>query len=293
MIKYDWGYISVPVKRQFSWKAFWLLGLLYILGNLAAIPLLQQRQMLIESPATLALLTFIAFILNGISLCLADKTGLGVPFLEGNFKKGEVSYYFRKMCAISLLISIVVSLLLIIDNVLIGEIARSKANFPPFWMSLLSSVTAGIKEELFYRFFLMTLFVWVGGFFKKNSDGRPAQVIYWIAVLISGVIFGWAHIDDKLNWGGSSAMLLNIFMMSCIPGIILGWLYWKYGLESAIFTHFLIDALRVGIMIPAMHTENVILCVIIILCLIIVSVISWRMLFGVHKSSILKNSADS
>jgi len=285
MMKYDWGYMRIPVKRQFSWKAFWLLGALYILGNLTAIPLLRQRQMLTESPAMIAFITISAFILNGISLYLANKIGLGAPFLEGNFKKSEASYYFRKMCAVSLLIGITAALAVLVVNGMMGEIAASKANYPPFWMPLLSSVSAGIKEELFYRLFLMTLFVWVGGFFRKDSEGRPTQVIYRIAVLISGVIFGWAHIDDKLSWGVAFTDYLAVFLMTAILGVIFGWLYWKYGLESAIFTHFLIDALRAGIIIPAMHSENVTLCVIIFLCLIIISVISWRILFGIHKLS--------
>ncbi|MCP4726909.1 MAG: CPBP family intramembrane metalloprotease [bacterium] len=282
-MKFDLEYLSIPVKRQFSWKAFWLLAVLYILGNLAAIPLLLHRQMLTESPAAIAIIIISALILNGISLYLAKNIGLGAPFLEGDFKKGDASYYFRKMCAISLLIGVTAALAVLVLNGMMGTITASKANYPPFWMPLLSSVSAGIKEELFFRFFLMTLLVWVGRFFGKDSDGRPAQVIYLIAVLISGVIFGWAHIDDKLSLGAPFINYLTVFVMNSILGVILGWLYWKYGLESAIFTHFLIDAILAGIIIPAMHTENTILCVIIFLCLIIISTLSWRDLFGKHK----------
>jgi membrane protease YdiL (CAAX protease family) len=74
----------------------------------------------------------------------------------------------------------------------------------------------------------------------------------WIAVLVSGLIFGWAHIDDRLGQADSLLTLVTIMAFSGGLGIVVGWLYWRYGLETATLTHFLTDALYYVIVLPAL-----------------------------------------
>jgi hypothetical protein len=151
--------------------------------------------------------------------------------------------------------------------------------YPAGWQLVLASLKAGTVEEIVYRFFVVSLFSWLGGLIRKNSDGRPVELVYLSAILLAGLIFGWAHVDAKLSAPGVSVFPLAIIMtLSTILGIYFGWILWKFGLEWAIIAHFLYDALFSAVVMPAYLSNNKILWVAITIGFLIICVLSWRYL---------------
>jgi hypothetical protein len=103
----------------------------------------------------------------------------------------------------------------------------------------LRCLSAALTEEIFFRLGLMTLFVWLIRLLIKKP-GIPALSL-WIGNLLAALLFAAAHFP-QLNfaihgwrlWGPS-------VLFSTSAGAIMGWLYLRYGLLSAMVAHFLAD----------------------------------------------------
>lgn len=254
------GTITMATKRPFIWKAFWILGTLNLLGNLAAIPLLQETGEPIESMRSWVLYTILALVLIAIGLFLAGRIGLGLPLLEGWLKRGERIPWLQRVVALSLIIAIAGSLAVLVSAVLdYGsefDLTGQGESYLPLWTLLLASIKAAIQEEIFSRLFLMTLIAWLGSLVWREIDGRPTPAVLWTAIIISGLIFGWAHVDDLITNSEPLTTLLRVMFLNSLLGISFGWLYWKLGLESAILAHFSLDAVASVIVQPAYYSNN-------------------------------------
>lgn len=95
----------------------------------------------------------------------------------------------------------------------------------------------GIVEEVLCRWGLMTLFVWLGLLLIKE----PSPLIYWAAILFSGLIFALGHLPGYLAFGckKSANFIAMIIGLNLWASIIFGWLFWHYGLCSAMIAHAL------------------------------------------------------
>lgn len=151
--------------------------------------------------------------------------------------------------------------------------------YPFGWELLAASFKAGVVEEIANRLFLVSLFVWLGSRFRRDDDGRPTKGVYWAAILLAGAIFGWAHVDARLSQPGVRFWDCVLLMsLTTGLGLYFGWLYWKLGLEWAIFAHFAYDAFVSMILIPVYLSNSSIAWVILIVSLGVASVLSWRYL---------------
>jgi len=95
----------------------------------------------------------------------------------------------------------------------------------------------GVVEEVFMRWGLMTVLVWLGALLV----GKPSAGVMWAAILLSGVLFGLGHAPGYLAAGArrtpmffAATIFLNLW-----AGMIFAWLYWHYGLEAAMIGHAL------------------------------------------------------
>jgi len=95
----------------------------------------------------------------------------------------------------------------------------------------------GIFEEVLTRWGLMSLFVWLGALLV----GEPTSVVVWIAIAISGILFGLGHLPSYLAAGCQKTPLFFTAMISLNlwAALIFGWLFWQYGLLSAMLAHML------------------------------------------------------
>lgn len=116
---------------------------------------------------------------------------------------------------------------------------------------LLRCVSAALTEEIFFRLGLMTLLVWaIRSLIKWPSINVPSL---WVGNLLSALVFAGAHLPQitSHDWG----LLVPVVMFSCGAGMLMGWLYVRYGLISAIVAHFLSDL--VVYVVPRLTTVTV------------------------------------
>jgi membrane protease YdiL (CAAX protease family) len=93
----------------------------------------------------------------------------------------------------------------------------------------------GITEEIFMRFGLMTLFVWLTA--KLLKELKPQ--VYWIGIILSSLLFAVGHFPIVFQTVGtpSIVMISYVLLGNTVGGLVFGWLYWKKGLESAFLAH--------------------------------------------------------
>jgi membrane protease YdiL (CAAX protease family) len=97
----------------------------------------------------------------------------------------------------------------------------------------------GITEEIMMRWGLMTLLVWAGWRLHEKSFGHVSAGIVWAAIVISAVIFGAGHLPMTHLLVGplTASIIATMTGLIAVFGMVAGWLYWRYGLESAILFH--------------------------------------------------------
>jgi membrane protease YdiL (CAAX protease family) len=96
----------------------------------------------------------------------------------------------------------------------------------------------GITEELLLRWGFMTLLVWVVWRVLHKGAGKPTSTDFIVAILISSLIFGLGHLPTAIMLGETAtAVVLFVIVANSVFGLVAGYLYWKYGLESAMIAH--------------------------------------------------------
>jgi membrane protease YdiL (CAAX protease family) len=109
-----------------------------------------------------------------------------------------------------------------------------------FSLVLLARVLyGGITEELFVRWGLMTVLVWFLWRFWQGMVNQPSIGLVWVAIVTSALIFGFSHLPaaSALIAHLSVPLAAYIVIANATFGLIAGYLYWCYGLESAILAH--------------------------------------------------------
>ena len=117
-------------------------------------------------------------------------------------------------------------------NALIPEL-----NNPNTLEWFLRCLSAALTEEIFFRFGLMTFFVWMLRLVVRKATFNVLSL--WIGNLLSATVFAGAHLP-QLTFN-SWSLLIPFVVVSSGTGMIMGWLYIRYGLISAIVAHFIID----------------------------------------------------
>ena len=95
----------------------------------------------------------------------------------------------------------------------------------------------GIAEEVLTRWGLMTLVVWLGALLA----GTPSPAVLWVAIVVSGILFGLGHAPSYLAAGcqRSPTFFAAMISLNLWASLIFGWLYWQYGLLAAMMAHAL------------------------------------------------------
>jgi hypothetical protein len=266
--------VDLPMKRSFQWRALVVLVALYFLANIAGIPLLRKTNLPIEPVWFWGVATIVAALVIALSLAMANRTGLGAPLLESRLPKEDLPNWLRNGLAL-----VVLMLLVGFPLSLIANLSADPATYPFGWELLGASFKAGVVEEILNRFFLVSLFVWLGGLFKRDAEGRPTRGVYWAAILLAALLFGWGHVDARLsNPAATFEGLALIMVLSSSLGIYFGWLFMILGLEWAMFAHFIYDAFISMVLVPVYLLKSPIAWLVLLAGLAIALVISLRFL---------------
>ena len=116
------------------------------------------------------------------------------------------------------------------------------------WKGLLASFYGGITEEIFLRLFFMTLVVWIIWKIVFKSHMKSPAYTFWIAILAAAVIFAIGHLPGVSGiWPLTTVVAVRVITLNGLAGIVFGYLYWKWGLEYAMLSHFCADIVLHGI----------------------------------------------
>ena len=120
--------VQLPLKRAFQWRVLFILVGLYVLGNLAGIPLLLKTNDPIEPVWFWGVATLVATLVIAISLVMASHIGLGAPLLEGRLPRNDRSSWVRSglaLCVLMLVVGFLPSL--------IANLGVDPASYPIGW----------------------------------------------------------------------------------------------------------------------------------------------------------------
>lgn len=100
----------------------------------------------------------------------------------------------------------------------------------------------GITEEILLRWGLMTFLVWILWRWLQRGQGVPRANYFVIAIAISSLLFGLGHLPLAfiLSTKVTASLLAYVIIGNGFFGLIAGYLYWQYGLESAAIAHMLV-----------------------------------------------------
>src|ERR1700754_1516185 len=194
---------------------------------------------LIQPTVLLAVAVLVGVVLTprlGLSAPFAESLAAGrsdVPALRSQIIPGVIGALIGGLAI--LLTSIVTKPFLPAETIALAE---KFANVVPIPTRLLYG---GVTEELLMRWGLMTFFVWgVWRLFQRRYD-KPTSVCFVGGIMLSAFIFGLGHLPVAVTLLGQVTVALVTFVIvaNSAFGIVTGYLYWKYGLESAIVAHML------------------------------------------------------
>jgi membrane protease YdiL (CAAX protease family) len=200
-----------------------------------------------ELPASPAVMGFassgIYFVLYGLlgwaGFWFARKLELPGIFSEGG--------NWRRWFFVPLLLGLACGVVLTIGDLMFAPInGFGRFVHPPFPMSILASITAGIGEEIMFRGFVFGLWGFLLNWLFKRFNGRTAAL--WIANIIAALAFGAGHLPALYYLTGASSpaemnpiLLAEIFILNGVIGLVAGNRYMKDGLVAAAGIHFWTD----------------------------------------------------
>jgi len=203
--------------------------------------------------STLALLSFVQNLILGAitvggGLFVAHEIGLGAPTLAALVTGHSLPYSLVNVILWPVIFGLVIGLLMTIVDLA----------FLPYWpeqiltaakdTSLPENFSAcfygGLNEELLTRLFGVSVIAWLLSL-GHHTGNTPAVWIMWAAITLMAVLFALGHLPALKGVAGkiSNVMLSRTLVLNIPLAIVCGWLYWKYGIEAAILTHFSADVI--------------------------------------------------
>ena len=254
------------MKTLINWKVFLILWIASIASVIAILPyalslqsnVLQNLKLPIPLPLIITLQVVQSAILFAIvifaGLFFAERVGLGTPILNAVSRSESVANRVRAILPLSIVLGIVSTFVVLgleffyFQPALARQLSGTasalnlRTSQPVAWKGFLASFYGGIAEEILLRLFVMSLFVWLGRFISKTSEGKPTTAVFWMANILAAVLFGLGHLPaTSLLVPLTTLVVLRAILLNGLIGIACGWLYWKRGLEAAMISHFSAD----------------------------------------------------
>jgi hypothetical protein len=130
---------------------------------------------------------------------------------------------------------------------ILGDLIFSRFNtignfiHPPFPTSLVASLAAAIGEEIIYRLFFLSFWIWVLSlFFKQNRE-----LLFWAVAGFAALAFASAHFPTFFLLYGyknivemPTVLVWEIVLLNGIIGLLCAWQFKKAGYLAALGTYF-------------------------------------------------------
>jgi membrane protease YdiL (CAAX protease family) len=254
------------MNRPFQWKIFFILWIASIFGVIAVIPYslalqsgaLQNLELPLPLPTLIVIQVvqsaLLFSVLTALGLLLANRIGLGLPILEAQLRGESVADKIHAILPVSIAIGVIAALLIVALELIIFQPALMRefgdtvealnleSARPAAWKGFLASFYGGIVEEILLRLFLMSLLAWLGSLISKTPEGKPTNIVLWVANILAALLFGLAHLPATATLVPLTPLVVTrAIVLNGLAGVAFGYLYWKRGLESAMVAHFSAD----------------------------------------------------
>jgi membrane protease YdiL (CAAX protease family) len=233
--------MSYKLKETLLLFSLGMLGVLTILTM--PLPSLPEEVLQQFSETTLRLLSMIQpavlLILAAFSgAYLGDKVGLNAPFLEGIIRGAYKTDILTRQLLIGIPLGFIAGVIIVLATDSMQAFLPESFSKMQEEMSISMATRflyGGITEEVLMRWGLMSFLVWLGWQISK----RQVSWIYWGGIIVTAFLFGLGHLPVLFMSVETITPLLvtYIIVANMFFGIIAGWLFWKYGLETAIVAH--------------------------------------------------------
>jgi hypothetical protein len=178
-----------------------------------------------------------------VGLQLADRVGLGAPFLAAlaqgkrppSFTRHAVHGVAGGMLGGAFIVLAMRLFFPHFPETAAGRISEFQATVPIATRLLYG----GITEEVLLRWGLMTFLVWAAWRVFQRNATRPPASAYMIAIAVTAVLFGVGHLPIAFAVvpDPNAALIAFVVIANAAFGIMVGYLYWKRSLECAIVAH--------------------------------------------------------
>lgn len=203
-----------------------------------------EEQPLPASKPVMALASF------GIALLLYGGLGLLGMRLSRKLSFAELwddRVSNRQRFLVPALVGIAVGAIIVIGDAIFSRIhSFGPIPHPPFPTSIVASVSAGIGEEVLFRLFFISFWVWLISHVVLNK--RYENHVFWIVACFSALAFGVAHVPAISLVMGFKAMsdlppmlVFEILLLSGIVAIPCAYYFREFGFLAAVGIHFWAD----------------------------------------------------
>jgi membrane protease YdiL (CAAX protease family) len=175
-----------------------------------------------------------------IGLRLEPRVGMGAPMLR-SWLVGDQAMLrpFWAMLRRCLVLGVGLAAMVLASGLAIrSQLPALPDNFvfPPVWQGILMMLGAAVREEILFRFFALNFFIWIG--LKALRQQSPTPFLIWVVNVLVALLFAGIHLIlvapllhlNSVATGGAAAV-------ATLASTLLGWLYWRHGLLTAMFTH--------------------------------------------------------
>jgi len=253
---------SGSVRRPYNWRLLGLLVAAILLSLILVTPYvlaIQPRLKTAKLPLPLSILMPIQWVATTVfygviaagGLAIAGRIGLGLPFLE-SWLAGKPDWArlrrFVWPAVISGVFAGIAAEVLekgVFAPRLSAEFRQLGLKEPhlavPRWAGFLASFEGGVTEEILLRLFVLSLLAWIGRFLNRTPEGRPGLGALWVANVFAAVLFGLGHLPATHAATGlpvDALVTTRAIALNGLLGLTFGWLYWTFGLEAAMVSHF-------------------------------------------------------
>ena len=190
--------------------------------------------------------TVLLFAAALIGTALAPRVGLSAPVAESLAAGGPTGLALRTQLLPGVLGALIgaASVLLtaaLVKPFLTTDTIERISSFQRLLPIPTRLLYGGITEEVLMRWGLMTLAVWVVWRVFQKRFTKPTRICFVVAILFSSFVFALGHLPVAflLLPEVTAAVILFVIVANSAFGVVAGYLYWKWGLESAIVAHML------------------------------------------------------
>jgi hypothetical protein len=235
-------------KVSLSLKIY--IGFIVTLAILAAINVFLPQGVFLSTQTLPASKPVLALANAAIMLILYG--GLGFLGLKLSSKLGfadiwDLRVSNKQRFLIPALVGGVIGIFFILADVIFSKFhSLGPIPHPPFPTSLVASVTAGIGEEVIFRLFFISFWVWLISYviLKKRWQNQ----VFWVVSIFSALAFALGHFPSVMILFGLNTiqeipftLISEIILLNGVISIFAAYHFRKYGFLAAVGIHFWTD----------------------------------------------------